>query len=607
MLKKLQMKPGIVKDVTDYTAEGGWYDGDKVRFRLGFPETIGGWQKYANYEFLGTCRQLHQWVAIDGTPYTAVGTNLKLYVESGLDFYDITPIRRTVVLGANPFQTQSTSNGKLIVTDVDNGVIVNDFVTFSGATSFDNYTTAMLNAEFQVVEWIDEDSYVIEVTGVVSSSAGVNGGGSTVTAAYQINTGPNTQAFGLGWGVGYYSRGTWNSAVTSGIAGTQIRIWSFDNFGSDLVASVRGGGVYYWVETDGTSVRAVALNSLSGSNQSPTLSNGVLISETDRHIIVLGANEYGSETQDQLLVSWSSQEDALEWEARRDTTAGSYKLSSGSDIIAWSRSRQEILIWTDVALHSMAFTGPPYTFGFNLLAEDGTIIGPNAMAEALSSVFWMGLNEFRMYNGSVSTLPCPVQSYVFEDINFNQRYKVVAGTNNRYNEIWWFYPSADSDEINRYVLFNYIDNTWSIGSMDRTAWYDQSFTGYPLAAGTDGLLYTHETGQDNVELPIDKYIEGADMDIGDGDSYVFIKRLIPDFTQLGTNTSGVLEHTVKRRNFPGQSFTTAAVVEPTATTTENFIRVRGRQFAVRFASDEAGFGWRLGSPRIDIQPDGRKS
>ncbi len=606
MLQKLQLKPGIIKDVTEYTAEGGWYDGDKVRFRLGFPETIGGWQEYTSNEFRGSCRTLLQWVALDGTPYTALGTNLKLYVETGGTYYDITPIRRTVTLGANPFTTQSTSNGKLTVTDASNGAVLNDFVTFSGATAFDNYTTGMLNAEHQIVEILTANTYTIEISGVTSAGAGVSGGGGAVNAEYQINTGPDTQVFGTGWGSGTYGRGTWGSSTTAGVSTAQIRIWSLDNFGEDLVACVRGGGIYYWSEAGGTSARAVTIASLSGSNQAPTIGTGGIISEIDRHIVVMGANENGSATQNLLLVRWSNQEDALEWEARRDTTAGSYAISTGSQIIGAVRSRQETLIWTDVALHSMAFTGPPYTFGFNLLAEDVSLMGPNAMAEARNTVFWMDLNEFRMYNGSVSTIPCTVQSYVFDNLNFDQRFKVFGGTNSRFNEVWWFYPSQDSNEIDRYVIYNYVDQVWSIGTMDRRAWWDQSFSGFPIAAGED-KLYTHEYGQDNGQAAIEKYIEGADMDIADGENYAFIRRLIPDFEPLGTNDTGQLTHIIKRRNFPGQSYTTAATVTPMATTEQNFVRVRGRQFAMRFESDEQGFGWRLGSPRIDIQPDGRKS
>jgi len=604
---KLQFRPGITKDLTEYSNSGGWYDSDRIRFRLSYPETIGGWEKYSNNQFLGECRCLIQWTTLDGTNYTALGTNLKLYVETGGEFYDITPIRRTVTLGANPFTTQSTSNGKLTVTDASNGVVLGDFVTFSGATAFDNYTTGMLNAEHQVVEVLTSGTYTIEIDGVTSAGAGVSGGGASVDAEYQINTGPDTQVFGTGWGTGTWGRGTWGSASTSGVSTGQLRIWSLDNFGEDLVACVRGGGIYYWTASTGTGVRAIALSDIPGANQAPVIGTEIFVSDIDRCLVVLGANEVGQTTQDLMLIRWCSSEDIAEWEPRRDTTAGSTRLSSGSQIISAIRAREETAIWTDKTLYTMAFTGPPYTFGFTLMGESVSIVGPNAAAESRNTLFWMDINEFKLYNGSVTSIPCTVQNYVFNDINLEQRYKVVGFTNVRYNEIWWLYPSANSNENDRYVILNYNDGTWCVGTLDRTFWWDSSYQGgYPIATA-NGYIYIHEYGVNADGLPLEPYIEGSDLTIADGDRYTFIRRLIPDITFTGNNQTANANFTILKRNFPGQSFSTGYVSEVMSDTTEKFVRVRGRQFALRVSSDATNAGWRLGSQRLDMQADGGKS
>jgi len=386
-LQNLQFRAGIVADLTDYSNSGGWYSCDKIRFRLGYPETIGGWSKYSSTQFVGSCRCLHQWTTLDGINYTGIGTESKLYVETGGACFDITPIRRTVTLGLNPLETEGAGTNRIIVSDTANGVVVGDYVTFSGATAFDNYTTGMLNAEQVVVEVINDDSYVIEVSGAVSAAGGVSGGGAAVVATYQINVGPNTQVFGTGWGTGTWGRGTWGSPSTSGVSTGQLRIWSMDNFGEDLVACVRGGGIYYWTASTGTGVRAIALSDMPGSNQAPVIGAEVFVSDINRAIVVLGANEYGSTTQDLMLIRWCSSEDALEWEPTRETTAGGSRLSSGSQIITGIRAREETVIWTDKTLFTMQFVGPPYTFGFTLMGESVSIVGPNAAAEARNTVF----------------------------------------------------------------------------------------------------------------------------------------------------------------------------------------------------------------------------
>ena len=604
-LQKIQFRPGIVRDITSYSNEGGWWDADKIRFRLGFPETIGGWTKYSSSQFLGSCRAIHQWTALDGTNYTALGTNLKLYIENGGTYYDITPIRRTVALGANPFQTRATGTAELIVTDAASGAALGDYVTYSGTTAFDNYTAPMLNTEFSITEILTANTYVVTATGATSSAGGVNGGGAGVTAAYQISIGPDTQTFGTGWGTGPYSRGTWGSAYAIGVSTGNIRLWSLDNFGEDLVAAVRGGGVYYWDKTDGVAARAVSLEDEAGANQAPTVVTGVAISDADRHVIVFGANEEGSATQDPMLIRWSDAEDLLEWETTTTTTAGGQRLSTGSQIVGWFLSRQQTLIWTDKALYGMQFGGE-FVFGFNLLASNSSVIGPNAAAEAGDTVYWMDQREFRLYNGSVQAIPCTVQTYVFEDFNYDQRYKVFCGTNTRFNEVWWFYPSSESDENDRYVMFNYVDGTWCIGTIERTSWLDVSLSqGVPIATAS-GYIYLQETGYDADTVALEPLVECSDMDIGDGEEYTFIRRFIPDLRFRGPNTTGNVTYTVLRKNFSGQDWTEASSSDVTSTTTESFVRVRGRRFAYRVTSSESDMGWRLGSTEFDIQPDGKK-
>lgn len=610
-LQSLKLRPGIVTDITDFSNSGGWSDADKMRFRMGQPETIGGWQKRSENPFLGQCRTLHQWTSLSGINYTALGTNLKLYVEEGGTYHDITPIRRTVTLGANPFTTQSVSNGKLTVTDASNGAVLNDFVTFSGATAFDNYTTGMLNVEFQIIEIISANTYTVEVAGVVSASAGVAGGGAGVGAAYQINTGPDSQIIGTGWGSGTWGRGTWGSSSSTGISTGQIRIWSIDNFGEDLVAAVRGGAIYVWDASVGTGTRAVELSSIAGASQAPTVCLGIIVSEIDRHLIAFAANENGSAAQDSMLVRWSSAEDMLDWEAASTTnTAGEYRISSGSQIVGWTRIRQETVIWTDIGFNTMAFTGPPYVFGFNLMAEGISILGPSAMAEDRNTLFWADVNSFRYYDGSVNTIPCPVQAYVFDNLNATQRYKVFAGSNTKNNEIWWFYPSAGSDEVDRYVVYNYVDNVWFIGGdfdgIERTAWIDVGFAGYPIAAG-GGYLWFHEYGVNADGAAMNWFIEGSDLEILEGDQYSFIDRILPDVTFTGSNETPGVTFKILKRNFPQSAFTTGYTSSVGPTTEEAFVRVRTRQFALRVEGGQQNMGARLGTQRFNIRPDGRKS
>lgn len=620
-LVKIQPRQGIVKDLTRYASEGGWYDSDKVRFRLGFPEQIGGWVKFVQGYFLGTCRSLHQWFTLDLTTYLGIGTNLKLYVESASTIYDITPIRRTVTLGTNPFTTVATGSKYLIVTDAANGVVLNDFVTFSGATTFDtNFTAALLNAEFQVTEVVSSSQYKILVSGAAAgaSGSGVSGGGAAVSAAYQINTGLDTQVLGGGWGAGPWSRGAWGSGYAIGIPSQQIRLWSQDNYGEDLIANIRGGGIYFWT-TSGVAPensRAVELSSISGANECPTIANKVLVSDIDRHVIAIGANPIFGSVQDPMLVRWSSQEDYLDWEPRTDNTAGDFRLSSGSEIIGCHETQQQIVLWTDVSTHVMAYTGPPYTFSINQISDSASIISPNAAVDARSIVFWMDVNNFYQYSGSIQILPCPVRDYIFKDINLQQRYKVFAGVNSLYNEVFWFYPSGASEDVDRYVIYNYDEQVWSVGTMNRTAWLDSGYDNYPLATdrfvlddanlNTAGYVYQHETGYDADGVAMESYVESSDLDIDDGEQFSFVSRVIPDVMFRGTSETPSISMQFKYRNYPMEPLSNGPTVTVTNGDTQKGIRIRGRQIAFKVSSNGTQVGWRLGANRFQIQPDGLK-
>lgn len=618
-LIKIVPRQGIVKDLTNYSNEGGWYDSDKVRFRLGFPEQIGGWVKYVSSSFLGTCRSLHHWFTLQLKTYLGVGTNLKFYVETGGTFYDITPIRSTETLGSNPFSTVSAGSEYLIVTDADHGAYVNDFVTFSGATTFDTtFTATLLNTEFQIVEVISTSQYKIKVTGASASAGSISGGGSAVVAAYQINTGLDTQVVGTGWGAGPWGRGSWGSAYDVGIASAQIRLWSQDNYGEDLIMNVRGGGIYYWSTSVASpeTTRAVELSTISGANQCPIVANKIFVTDIDRHVIAIGPNPIFGTTQDPLLIRWSSQEDYLDWEPRTDNTAGEFRISSGSEIIGSHETQQQIVVWTDVSTHVMAYSGPPYTFSVNMVSDSASIISPNASVDARSIVFWMDVNNFYQYSGSIQVLPCPVRDYIFKDINISQRYKVFAGVNSLYNEIFWFYPSASSQDVDRYVIYNYDEQVWSIGKMNRTAWLDSSYERYPVASSrflaedtngnTAGYLYQHEIGYSDDGNAMESYVESSDIDIDDGENFSFVSRVIPDVMFRGAATSPTINMAFKYRNYPMDAFSTGPTVSITNGDTQKGIRIRGRQIAFKVSSNGTQVGWRLGSNRFQIQPDGMK-
>ena len=634
-LSKLQFRPGINKETTSYSNEGGWFDCDKVRFRAGFPEKIGGWAKKTPNSHLGVTRALHPWQTISLANYLGVGTNEKYYVLYGGAYYDITPLRATTSAGDVTF---SATNGSstITVTDTSHGALVGDFVTFSGAASLGgNITAEVLNQEYKIVTVPTANTFTITArevnpvsritvngiytpVAVTANSSDSGNGGSSTVGAYQLNIGLNTSITGDGWNAGTWGRGTWNSATTPTVESV-LRLWTHDNFGEDLVINIFNGGLYYYDSSTGLTNRAVVLSSVSGAVSPPSVAAKVLVSDVDLHVIAFGCDsEDDPGTQDPLLIRFSDQRNALDWKATVDNTAGDLKISSGSKIITAIETKREILVFTDTSIYSMQFIGPPDTFGITIVSEGISIRSPNSAVAIEDNVFWMGNNEFYVYNGAVQKIPCTLRDFVFSDFNNLQAEKVFAGVNSSFSEIWWFYPSANSNEIDKYVIYNYQQQIWYFGSLPRTAWLDRGVNELPTAASPDYYLYNHETGDDDGSTDpvtaITAHIESSQMDIGEGDQFTFISRIIPDITFRNSDIGKKASLSLKARNFPGGNYlqTDSAEISKTATvpveqfTNDAFIRLRGRSFALRVESTETGISWRLGSPRIDIRPDGRR-
>jgi hypothetical protein len=635
-LTKLQFKPGINKEVTSYSNEGGWNDCDKVRFTFGFPEKIGGWTKLGSNSFLGTCRALHPWQTLALEKFIGLGTTDKYYIEEGQFYYDITPLRLTATLANNPLACASGST-EITVTHSNHGATVGDFVTFSGAASLggSNITAAILNQEYEIYSVENTNSYkiiarseaalsAITVNGayaptpVTANATVASGGGASVVAKYQITKGLNTGVGGNGWGASTWGRSTWGSGASITTASV-LRIWTHDNFGEDLLLNVRNGGIFYWDKTSGLNNRAVELNTLAGSDLCPTVATQIMVSDRDRHVLAFGCDPEGNiGTQDPLMIRFSSQESLTDWRTKPTNTAGELRLGSGSEIICATETRQQVLVFTDTSLYSLQFLGPPVSFGVVLISENTSIRSPKASVAVDDSVYWMGLNDFYFYSGSVQKLPCTVRDFVFSDFNVGQAQKVFAAANAGFSEIWWFYPSAASDDLDKYVVFNYEQKVWYVGSLARTAWMDRGVSELPIAASADGYLYNHETGDDdgstNPASAINAHIESSQIDIGDGDKFTFVSRIIPDLTfrNSANDSSAVL--ILKTRNAPGGNYLqtqSSTVTKSASVPVEQFtqdarVRLRGRSFALRVESSNIGVGWRLGSPRIDIRPDGKR-
>ena len=708
-LTKLQFRPGINREITAYSNEGGWLDCDKVRFRMGFPEKIGGWEKYSPSTYQGTARRLHNWRALDGSDYMGIGTHLKYYIEEGTSFSDITPVRSATTNST----TFSATNGSttITVTESNHGAAEGDFVTFSSAVSLGGTITAtILNAEHQIVSVTNANTYTFTASVAANASDSGNGGSAT-DAAYQLTIGLDSQVGGTGWGAGLWggttagalttqlaealddsetaidvdsatgitaadtilieeelitvgtissnTLGTGGGPSTRGASGTtaathsdntivrlavgnassdddftgwgiaavsgttrEIRTWSHDNFGEDLLINPRDEAVYYWDKTNGLSTRAVLLSSLGSAANTPTVAKQVLVSDIDRHIIAFGCNTYGTTVQDPLMIRWSHQESAVNWTISADTTAGSLRLGSGSEFVQAVETKREILIWTDTSLHTMRYIGGDFIFGIQQIASNITIAGPKAAVATEDFVFWMGKDNFYIYAGGTQTLPCTVKDKVFLDFNRSQVDKVYAAVNSEFNEVIWFYPSETNSlandgtgENDRYVIYNYIEKVWYYGSILRTAWIDRGTRSYPIAAASS-YLYNHEIGFNDDTSAMTSYIESAPMDIGDGDRFSLVQKVVPDLTFDGSVTSSTpaATFTLKAKNEPGESYgntdsgaATRTAVSPVELYTNQLnLRARGRSFAMRVDSSASNMKWKLGSPRVDIRPDGRR-
>lgn len=630
-LTKLQLRPGINREVTNYSNEGGWHDGDKIRFRFGFPEKIGGWVQRSTTSFLAVCRSLHPWVTLTNDQLIGLGTTHKYYVDQGGAYYDITPIRSTTSAGDVTFAATDGSY-VITVTDVDHGAVAGDFVTFSGAVSLGGTITAdVLNQEYQIVSVTDEDIYTIEaraanttissitVSGelspsyVTANSSDTGDGGASVVGTYQLNSGLDTSVVGAGWGVGAWGRSTWGSASNAPIVTNTLRLWTHDNFGEDLLINVRDGGIYYWDFSSGiTANRAVALSDLSGANAAPTIAKQILVSDRDRHVIAFGCDsETNPGTQDALLIRFSNQESVTEWNSLPTNTAGDLRLGSGSEIVAAVETRQQVLVFTDTTLYAMQYLGPPFTFGVQTLSENITIQSPNAAIAVDDQVFWMGNSEFYVFSGTVQKIPCTVRDYVFDNFNYDQSLKVVSGINSGNNEIWWLYPSSESEENDRYVIYNYMEKVWYYGTLTRTAWVDRGIFENPIAASTDGHLYLHESGFDDGSTSpataITAYVQSSPMDLGDGEQFMFISRVIPDLQfRDSTAESPEVDLQLRVRNYSGGSYLATQTNTITDTSEILYYRLRGRQMSMYFESTGLETTWRLGSTRVDMKPDGRR-
>jgi len=629
-LTVFNFKPGINKEETDYSNENGWVDGNFVRFRKGRPEKIGGWEKLTTSTYEGSARALHSWISLGGSRYLGIGTTNKYYIEEGQAYNDVTPIRATTTNGITFAATDGSST--ITATDSSHGAVSGDFVTISGAVSLGgNITAAVLNQEYQISLVTGDNTYEITAKNtsgatVTANSSDSGNGGAGVDGVYQINSGLDVYVPSTGWGVGTWGAGTFGSTSAITAVG-QLRLWTHDNFGENLIINPRGGGIYRWVENNGLSVRALELSGVSGANLVPTVGLQVITSETDRHLIVLGADPISGSSRtgviDPMLVAFSDTENELCFEPLTTNSAGSVRLSSGSLIVGGLKSRQETLIWTDTSLYSMTFIGPPLTFALNLINEGAGLIGPKAAANAPNGVYFMSKNAFYFYNGSVQKLPCSVQDYVFDDLNLGQAFKCHTVVNAEFSEVWFFYPSLedDTEEISRYAIFNYEEQTWSIGKLVRYAWLDAGIEDKPRATGSvsgSQFIYLHETGyNDDTDSMDGVFIESGDIDLGDGENFQFIKKIVPDVqfdTSRGISNTPAINAVIKRRNYPGESLTTDSTTQITPTTTFGGLRTRTRQMAIRFESDDDNsveanrkdYKWRVGNTRLDIQASGRR-
>ena len=621
MLKSLTLKPGVNRESTRYAAEGTWYETDKVRFRFGLPEKIGGWQRLSANTYLGVARSLTNWATLSGQNLLAVGTNLKYYIERGGEYFDVTPIRLTTAAGDVEFDA-TTGSAVITATDVDHGAQQGDFVTFSGAVSLGgNITATVLNREYVIASIIDDDNYTFVATATANSSDSGDGGASVV-GAYQIPIGNEIEVPFTGWSAGRWGFGTWGFG---GVTLAPMRIWSQSNFGEDLFFTYRGSAPFYWDASTGVTTRAVYVSSLGGASNVPVIANIAFVSDIFRFAFCFGANELGAAPLDPMLIRWSDQEDVANWTPTALNQAGSLRLSQGTEIVAVRQARQEVLVWTDSAVYGLQYLGAPEVWGAQLLGSNITVVSPNGTIYANNVAYWMGIDKFYYYDGTVKTLPCTLRSYVFNDINKNQFNQVICGTNEQFDEVWWFYPSAGSTQNNRYVVYNYIENIWFYGNLSRSAWIDADLRDNPIAATYSNNLVSQEFGVDCNELgtanPIIATITSGEFDIDEGDRFMMINRILPDMTFVGSTADAPsATMTILPLENSGSGYYNPLSVGGNSTTTitrittvpieeftgQVFVRIRGRQIAVKIESTGLGVTWKLGKPRLDIRPDGRR-
>ena len=633
-LKKLLFRPGVSRENTRYLSENvgpagvngsysaGWYDCDKVRFRSGSPEKIGGWERISANFFLGACRSLWNWITLGGANLLGVGTNLKFYIENGGSYFDITPIRSSPTLN-NPF-TATLGSSVITVADTAHGCLTGDFVTFSGAVGLGgNITAGVLNAEYQVTV-LSADSYTITVSATANATdvSGSPGGGASVVAAYQINTGYEYAVPLVGWGAGGWGAGPWGTGTSSL---ETLRLWSQFNFGEDLIFGPRGGAIYYWDASSGTGTRAINLTDIGGASDVPTVQNTILVSDVSRFVLAFGCNDYGSADQNPMLIRWSDQENAADWTPAATNQAGSLQLSRGSEIITAIQSRQEIVVFTDNAVYAMQYLGPPAVWGATLLGDNTSIVSQNAVTIASGVTFWMGVDKFYKYDGRVQTLRCDLRQHIFSNINKDQYQQVFAGTNEGFNEVWWFYCSAGSLVVDQYAVYNYLEDIWYYGTMGRTAWLDSGLRDYPIAATYSHNIVNHEFGVDDnttaVPTPIEATITSAQFDLDDGHKFMFLWRVLPDITFRGSEAEAPtarmymlpLKNSGSGYTDPpsvggenNRPITRTAVLPIEAFTGQIFTRVRARQMSVKIESTDLGVTWQLGAPRFDLRADGSR-
>ena len=629
-LQKLVFRPGVNKEKTNYSGEGGWWECDKVRFRSGFPEKIGGWTRYSNDQFLGICRSLNNWTTLDGTSLIGVGTNSKMYLNKGGAYYDITPIYDTSVnvstATSGPF---FASNGSNVVTVIDAtyNPELGDYVIFSGSANLGgNVTSTVINTQYQVASVVNSTAYTVTIP-VTANASDTGHGGNAVTITYLLPTGNDVYTIGNGWGAGPWSRGGWGSGYVTGI-GSQLRLWTQDNFGQNLIFAPRGGELYYWDATTGVNARAVTLESAANaaafSGQFvPNQTNQIISSAVQRFVIAFGANPYdptdANTDFDPLLVRWSDQENPFDWVPSATNQSGEQRLTIGSEIIQAVNTRQEIVVYTDAAVYSMQYLGPPYVWGFQLLQDNISIMSPRSAITINNITYWMGTDKFFMYSGRVETLPSTLRQFVFRNLNKAQSWQVFAASNEQYSEVWWFYCSSNSNVVDSYVVYNYLDRVWYYGTLGRTAWLDSGTETYPIAADYNRRLLNHEDGVDDVSGPspvaINAYIQSSDYDIQDGHNFGFVWRILPDVTFSGSSAaSPSCTMVIKPRTNSGSAYgapNAQTVVRTQSFPVEEFTgqvytRIRGRQLAFRIESSNVGTAWQLGSPRMDIRPDGRR-